>query len=143
MIGDRLIGLLPALAFYAFTVIVELGGLAQQTIVILVSLTLEGRDPGVLRLLRIGGDWRTVGQAIPRSGCVSAEPASVSPGAPRIARQRGQEQAQGSDQEEKAKVADSVEKPMNTERELLCSNYEKPFFGPTNGVHLRPLFVSL
>jgi len=58
---------------------------------------------------------------------------------PRIARQKRQAQAQGSNQEEKAKVEDSVEKPMNTERELLCSNYEKPFCGPTNGVHLKRL----
>ena len=28
--------------------------------------------------------WRTVGQAIPRSGCAPAEPASVSPGARRV-----------------------------------------------------------
>jgi hypothetical protein len=57
----------------------------------------------------------------------------------RIARQRRQEQAQESNQEEKSKVEDLAYQPMNTERELLCSTYEKPFCGPTNGVHFTML----
>ena len=39
-IGDRLVGLLAALALDALAVVVELGGLAQQPIVVVVALAL-------------------------------------------------------------------------------------------------------
>ena len=42
-VDDRLVGLLAALALDALAVVVELGGLAQQAIVVVVALALQIR----------------------------------------------------------------------------------------------------
>ena len=58
-IDDRLIGLLAALAFDALAVVVELGGLAQPAVVVVVALALERCRVGRSSPRAVGWDrWR-------------------------------------------------------------------------------------